>query len=80
MSLWRTIKDAWRGTSPSDAGLELAPEPLVEGKKDWRKKKLRAASAKYGRAFKCAGKNLPHEVLKRGEPPVATVTALKRRA
>jgi hypothetical protein len=30
---------------------------------DWRKRKLAEAAEKYGRPFKCAGDDLPHEVV-----------------
>ena len=33
---------------------------------DWRKRKLAEAAQKYGRPFKCAGDDMPHEVVMRG--------------
>ena len=33
---------------------------------DWRKRKLAEAAQKYGRPFKCAGDDVPHEIMMDG--------------
>ena len=35
------------------------------GSGDWRKRKLEEAAQKYGRPFKCAGEDMPHEIMLR---------------
>jgi len=39
---------------------------MPEASEDWRKRKLAEAAQKYGRPFKCAGDDMPHEVVMRG--------------
>jgi hypothetical protein len=39
---------------------------MTEPAGDWRKHKLAEAAQKYGRPFKCAGDDMPHEVVMRG--------------
>ena len=39
---------------------------MTEPAEDWRKLKLAEAAQKYGRPFKCAGADMPHEVVMRG--------------
>ena len=37
------------------------------GSGEWRKRKLKEAAQKYGRPFKCAGDEMPREVVRRGQ-------------
>jgi hypothetical protein len=45
--------------------------PLIDylrdsgGSGDWRKRKLEEAAQKYGKPFKCAAEDMPHEIVLR---------------
>lgn len=56
------------------AGYQSAPlldhVPVSQSDDDWRSERLREAAEKYGRPFKCAGSDLPHELLNVGTPRV----------
>ncbi|MGZ8203083.1 MAG: hypothetical protein ACXW2I_11205 [Burkholderiales bacterium] len=45
---------------------------MTDATVDWRKRKLAEAAQKYGRPFKCAGDDMPHEVVLRGRVIVST--------
>jgi hypothetical protein len=45
---------------------------MTDATVDWRKRKLAEAAQKYGRPFKCAGDDMPHEVVMRGRVIVST--------
>ena len=67
MNIVRVIARAFRlrgraGDSPPVIDHVRMTEPAG----DWRKRKLEEAALKYGRPFKCAGDDMPHEVVMRG--------------
>jgi hypothetical protein len=68
MNIVRAIARAFRfrrkGDTPPVIDHVRMMEVEVTG--DWRKRKLEEAAQKYGRPFKCAGDDMPHEVVMRG--------------
>ena len=64
MSIFERISRVFTDTGTQQE--ELAePAEVVSATEsdDWRKEQLAAAAKKYGRPFKCAGDDLPREVL-----------------
>jgi hypothetical protein len=79
-ALLRLFVRAFRGDAlleDSQATLDHVPVRRARKKRDWRDRALKDAAAKYGRAFKCAGKGIAHEVIGR-EPTPANVTAIRK--
>jgi hypothetical protein len=52
-----------RRTEPHEAAPVIDDLRGTGASGDWRKRKLAEAAEKYGRPFKCAGDDLPHEVV-----------------
>ena len=42
--------------------------PVEAGSRDWREDRLKQAQERYGRPFKCAGVQLPREILVKPRP------------
>ena len=43
--------------------------PVSAGPSDWREERLKQAQERHGRPFKCAGTELPREILVKPHPP-----------
>jgi hypothetical protein len=67
MNIVRVIARAFRFRSQAHEGPPVIDHVrMTEPAGDWRKRKLAEAAQKYGRPFKCAGDDMPHEVVMRG--------------
>ena len=56
--------------------------PVNTSAPDWREERLKQAQERYGRPFKCAGADMPHEILvkPRQPAPAANDVSLAERA
>jgi hypothetical protein len=67
MNIVRVIARAFRFRDKAREGPPVIDHVrMTEPAGDWRKRKLAEAAQKYGRPFKCAGDDMPHEVVMRG--------------
>jgi hypothetical protein len=61
--LRRFIRIFKRSSDPHAAPPVVDNVVGINGSGDWRKRKLAEAAQKYGRPFKCAADDLPHETI-----------------
>ena len=66
MNIVRVIARALRFRGTREGPPVIDHVSMTEPAGDWRKRKLAEAAQKYGRPFKCAGDDMPHEVVMRG--------------
>ena len=66
MNIVRVIARALRLRGQREGPPVIDHVRMTEPAGDWRKRKLAEAAQKYGRPFKCAGDDMPHEVVMRG--------------
>ena len=63
MNILRRIRRILKWDSGRHASPAVIDHMVSGGSGDWRKRKLAEAAQKYGRPFKCAGDDLPHETI-----------------
>jgi hypothetical protein len=67
MNILRRIARAFtRRSEPHDTPPVIDYVERTGASGDWRKRKLAEAAQKYGRPFKCAGDDMPREIVLRG--------------
>jgi hypothetical protein len=66
MNIVRVIARALRLRKKAGDSPVIDHVRMTDATGDWRKRKLEEAAQKYGRPFKCAGDDMPHEVVMRG--------------
>jgi hypothetical protein len=66
MSILQRLARAFKRSEPHETPPLFDELRDTGASDDWRKRKLVEAAQKYGRPFKCAGDDLPHEVVMPG--------------
>ena len=62
MKLFKTLFRR-SAASPYELAHVIDHLPLTQADTDWRKRRLAEAAERHGKPFKCAGADLPHELL-----------------
>jgi hypothetical protein len=63
LNILRCIRRIFKRSSDRHESINVIDHVIIDGSGDWRHQKLAEAAQKYGRPFKCAGDDLPHETI-----------------